>query len=196
MKTLLIIFFIILAILLLPIPLKITLSFSGKKAIIKIYNKEINITKRLKKKIKKASVKANDKIEEEIIHKDLVNPHNTKKIIRLLRKNKYKLSLKMKVNINYSLDDAAYTAFAYGLLHQLLSFVAASLGLFFNLKDFKSNIKPSYNKFYLNFEITSIIFINLAKVIYICIIIIYNLKFGSKKLKIPKVKYKEEAQNG
>ncbi len=196
LKTLLVILFIILTILLLPIPLKITLNYSGKKAHIKIYGKEFNITRRIKKKIKKASIKTSEKIEEDIIHKDLVNPHNARKIITILRKNKFKLSLKVKFNINYALEDAAHTAILYGLLHQFTSFISSGLSLFFNLKDFKSEIKPTYNNFYFNFEINSIIFINFAKLIYICIIIIYNLKFGSRKLKVPKAKYKEEVQNG
>ncbi|MEG0772883.1 DUF2953 domain-containing protein [Clostridium sp.] len=196
MKIFLIVLTITSLILLLPIPLKITLSYSGKKAHIKIYNKEINITKRVKKKIKKTTVKVTDKIEEDVIHKDFFNPHNIKKILKILKRNKFKFNYKSNISITYSLEDAAHTAIMYGFLNQLLSYLHGFLAMFLNVKDYKYNINPQYNKYYLNFEITSIVFVNLGKLIYICIIILHALKFGPKKLKLPKVQYKEEMQNG
>ena len=187
---------IITLLILLPIPLKITLSYNGKKALFRIYGKEININRKDKNKIKEASIKTTDKIEEDVIHEDLINPKNARKVIKLLRRNKFKLGLKVHIKIYYSLEDAAHVAILYGVLSSVLSYLNTVLSMFFNVKKYKFNIYPQYNNNYVNFQITSIVFINLAKIIYICVIIIYNLKFKDRKPFFKKAQYKEEMQNG
>lgn len=196
MNVFFIVLLIALIILLFPIPLKITLTYSGGKAHFRIYNKEINLKKKTKKKAEEVTAKQKDALEEATDSGDLFNFKNIKKIIKALKNNKYKFTLKSKISIDYSLEDAAHTAILFGLLNSLLSTTYIVLNMFFKIKEYDFKVTPQYNNYYFNFEIESIISLNLAKIIYMCIIIFYTLKFKDKKNKSIKLQYKEETQNG
>lgn len=185
-----------LIILLFPIPLKITLTYYGGKAHFRIYNKEINLKKKTKEKAEEVAAKQKDALEEATESEDLFNFKNIKKIVKTLKNNKFKFKLKSKISIDYSLEDAAHTAILFGLLNSLLSTIYIVLNMFFKVKNYDFKVTPQYNNNYFNFEIKSIISLNLAKIIYMCIIVFYTLKFKDKKNKSIKVQYKEEMQNG
>jgi len=66
------------------------------------------------------------------------------------------------------------------------------LNLFFKVKNFTPTINIKYNKNFFKFESTSIIFINIAKIIYMVIVIFYHLIKVRKTSSFDKVNLKEE----
>ena len=82
---------------------------------------------------------------------------------------RYKTHIKIKVKLVYGLDDAAYTAITYGLIPTLSTFIFAIIKNIFVVKKKEIHVKPVFNSFYFNLEISSIIYISLAKIIYMYI---------------------------
>jgi Protein of unknown function (DUF2953). len=99
----------------------------------------------------------------------------------LIKKLKYKPVLKLKLNLLYGLDDAAYTALLHGVITSLYPILIQFLSLFFKMKENTIKTQPEFNKFILKLEIDSIIFINLAKVIYISLVTYKHLKQSKKE---------------
>ncbi|WP_346885095.1 DUF2953 domain-containing protein [Clostridium sp. UBA4395] len=192
MKYFLWILAIVTLVLLFPIPIKITLIYANEIFTLKIYNKVIIPSKSKKTKAKKKD-KWSDYVktpnEEEISKlkfKDL------KGIIELFIHSKFKFTIRTKFTVDYSIEDAAINAITYGFLYQITAFISTILNLFFKLKNFTPTINIKYNENFFKFESTSIIFINIAKIIYMVIVIFYHLIKVRKTSSFDKVNLKEE----
>lgn len=164
---------ILLLIFLIPIPIKFKVKYSKKELRFILYN--IDITNKMN--YIKNKTKLDIKYKEDRIP---IFSNTLKVSLNSLKAIKFKPSLKIKINIEYGLDDAAQTAFAFGLLSTFVSILLKASSSFIHIKDEKVNIKPEFNKLILILEIDSIIFINLAKVIYISAIIYRNLRNKEK----------------
>ncbi len=160
MIKLLILFILILFVLVfIPIPLKIKINYINKTFLLKIYN--LNVIDKINLKDNKPSLKRKKKSSSFI--------NNFKINLKSLKKLKFKPHIKIRVNLVYGLDDAAYTAIVYGLMPTLSTFIFALLKNIFVVKKKEIHVKPVFNSFYFNLEISSIIYISLAKVIYMYI---------------------------
>lgn len=165
---------ILVTILLSPIPIKITLIYDKGIFSFKLYNKTIIPSKGRKfteeqKQNLKDSFKAFSREEKPKINfNDVVNT------ISFLKNTKAKFTLRTKINIDYSLDDAALNAILYGILYEGISGIYSLLYPFFRVKTFKPKINTKYNENYFNIRITSIIVVNLGKIIYIVFSIYYG----------------------
>ena len=180
MKLLLIIL-IILVILFIPIPLKITTYYSAEDYYIKFYR--FIILSKQKNKFKKKKEK--ELYKDKTPNKDNLKKNKTTKfnlynfrgkdirtlIIKLYNRS-FKPWLQFKCNIDYSLNDAAKTAFLYGAIcQQLPDLVHLISNIPFKSKKFIFDINPIFeDKFLLKIEISSIIFISLAHIIYVLIL--------------------------
>lgn len=179
-------------ILLFPVPIKLQLFYKDKLFIAKLYNKTIFPYK--KKNILKNKKRTGSK--ENKSKKKSFNFSKGKVVISTLMKNKYKFKLELYIKVDYGFEDACNTAVSYGIFHQLLSNLFIPLKSIFIVDSYKYHINMEYNKNILNFEIKSIIFINLAKIIYIAVKIIYNLWLFNKISNRKNENFKEEFNNG
>ncbi|GAA0115962.1 DUF2953 domain-containing protein [Clostridium senegalense] len=174
---------IILAILFCPIPLKLKLKYINKKLEIFIYKKNLNLDKKHKsnkKNIEKKEKKYKESGIKRKLSKDKLPSIYIKSLLNDLTYNKFKIKMKIKSKVNYSLPDAAHTAILYGYAHQGFVLLQLILKLFFKVKDFKYDLNYEFNKYYINVEIECIFFISLAKIIYICFLVIKNIKRKDK----------------
>ncbi len=192
MKYFLWILAIVILVLLFPIPIKITLIYANEIFTLKIYNKVIIPSKSKKTEAKKKDkpsdyVKTpNEEKTSKLKLKDL------KEIIELFTNSKFKFTIRTKFRLDYSIEDAAINAIAYGFLYQLVAFISTILNLFFKVKNFTPTINIKYNENFIKFESTSIIFINISKIIYMVIVIFYHFMKGRRKSSFNKVNLKEE----
>lgn len=192
MKYFLWIITIVAMVLLFPIPIKITLIYSEEIFTLKLYNKII-IPSKNKKKVVKKNVSLKDNLEEEKKEKpSKFKLRDIKNITDFLVTNKFKFSLRTKLDVDYSIEDAAVNAIVYGLFYQGLAVISTIFNLFFKVKNLDSCINTKYNENYFKFKSTSIIFINIAKVIYMFVSIFYRLNKGRKKSSFKKVNLKED----
>lgn len=192
MKYFLWILAIVTLVLLFPIPIKITLIYANEIFTLKIYNKVI-IPSKTKKTKAKNKYKRSDYVKthnEEKISK--LKFKDLKGIIELFINSKFKFTLRTKFRVDYSIEDAAINAITYGFLYQITAFISTILNLFFKVKNFTPTINIKYNKNFFKFESTSIIFINIAKIIYMVIVIFYHLIKVRKTSSFDKVNLKEE----
>ncbi|MBV7276780.1 DUF2953 domain-containing protein [Clostridium thailandense] len=163
-------------ILFISIPIKIRVEYNIKTFKFTLYN--IDITDKIN------YMKTKFKIDVKYKEDQIPAVSNTSKVIlNSLRDIKFKPNLNIKINIHYGLSDAAYTALVFGLLSNFICITIKLSSLFINIKNKKLNIVPEFNKLALNLEIDSIIFINLAKFIYISSIIYKNLR-NSRKINL------------
>lgn len=160
-------------ILLIPIPIKFKIKYNEKKLRFTLYN--IDITDKMN--YFKNKTKLDIKYKEDRIP---IFSNTLKGSLNSLKAIKFKPSLKIRINVDYGLDDAAQTALAFGLISTFISILLKVSSSFIHIKDEKVNIKPEFDKLILILEIDSIIFINLAKVIYISVIIYNNLRNKEK----------------
>ena len=164
---------ILLGILFLPIPLKLTLTLKDNCFELKIYNKLIYTNKKVKTKENKT--KSN---------KDYFNPTKQisyKALINYLQRNIFKPWIKLNFDFEYSLDDASFTAITYGLLYNFNPILYCLIKKFFSLRSYSFSLIPQFkNVLYLNLKINSIIFFNIFQVI---LILYYTKKsyFDNKK---------------
>ncbi|MEW8993063.1 DUF2953 domain-containing protein [Clostridium sp.] len=192
MKYFLWILAIVMLVLLFPIPIKITLIYANEIFTLKIYNKVIIPSKSKKAKAKKKD-KPKDYIEtpnEEKISKLKIK--DVKEIIELFINFKFKFTMRTNIKIDYAIEDAALNAITYGFLYQITAFISTILNLFFKVKKFTPTINIKYNENFFKFKSTSIIFINIAKIIYMVIAIFYHYIKGRKTSSFDKVNLKEE----
>lgn len=172
-----IIIFFILVILFIPLKVRITLSFdkcSGLQIFIYNYNiKNSKIYKKLTSKEKKAK-----KAKEP---KKNININTLWLLLKKLDNNSYKPKLYLNSNIDFQVEDAAYTAMIYGISNALIPFIERFINVFFSISSFKIHVNPLFNnENSVSFNIKSIIKVNLAKLIYMAIII---YKYGGEALK-------------
>lgn len=192
MKYFLWILAIVTLVLLFPIPIKITLIYANEIFTLKIYNKVI-IPSKTKKTKAKNKYKRSDYVKthnEEKISK--LKFKDLKGIIELFINSKFKFTIRTKFTMDYSIEDAAINAITYGFLYQITAFISTILNLFFKVKNFTPTINIKYNENFFKFESTSIIFINIAKIIYMVIVIFYHFIKVRKTSSFDKVNLKEE----
>ncbi|WP_096145468.1 DUF2953 domain-containing protein [Clostridium chauvoei] len=95
-------------------------------------------------------------------------------LYRSITNNKFRPWFKLKGELDFAFNDAAYTAIGYGLLCNLNPILFAVFNQIFSVKKFKLQINPHFNEDkILNFTISSIIYFNLAHAIRI-LYLIYN----------------------
>lgn len=148
--------FIIVLILFIPIPLKVKINCIDKKLQLFLYNKKLKF-KAPKYESKKEKRKTKKKMKIHFI-KDFIN---------FLDKSSVKLNIKTNINIDIGIEDAANLAILYGILNSLNYPVYRLISIVFNILDFKFNIVPHFNNTIFSFKSESIIYVTLAKLIYI-----------------------------
>ncbi|MGK0468625.1 DUF2953 domain-containing protein [Clostridium sp.] len=178
----LIVFLITLTIILFPVPLKITLKYSKKNLEIYVYNKKLHRKEHKKSKPiknqKKSSYKSYTLIDINLI----IN-----KIIGL----KFKPTLTLETKLEYGFDDSALVAILFGLIHSTYSFLYLLLLNFVNVKKINHEVIPYFKQKNLSIEISSIIYTNLAKIIYmltIMLICFISINIRHKKMSLGKYK--------
>lgn len=175
---------ILIFIILFPIKLKLSILFIDNK--LKIFVYKFKIYPKKKKKIVKHTELKNNPInnakssqktfEEEKKSRKKIEV-NIKNLISSLMNNKIKPKLKLELLIDYSLGDAAHTAQIFGIINTLIYLNFEVLNLFIKLKTPKISITPIFNsELLVNTKINSILYINLAQIIYIAILVLKNIK--------------------
>ena len=196
----LIIFIVLILILFIPIPLKFKIHYSKDRYYIKFYNinllsndggilnKLLNKKEKTTKKKKKRKTKSEDpkkytnidpkKRKFDIDYKLLI-----KNIYFELSRNKFKPSIKFNSDTIYSLGDASRTAIFLGVFYNINPILLYIFSIIFKVKVLDNDVKPIF-KDQILFEITisSIITFNLAKIIYMGIII-YKCIFDDSIIK-------------
>ena len=179
------IFFVILLIFFIPIPVKFNIYYSLVNYYVKLYgltiiSKKKSVQKKMRYHEAKPSLKKEHKFFSSFYNKvDLKYIVDYKSLISTFYNLKFKPLLKMKFSLDYSLNDAAKTAIFYGILYQTPPLVYLLINIPFQTYKFNFKINPIFeDKFLLKIETSSIIFISFANIIYI----IMNLfKFRKKQ---------------
>ncbi|GAA0076139.1 hypothetical protein UT300005_05170 [Clostridium sp. CTA-5] len=179
---------IILIIILIPFPLKISMYFSDEDYYIKLYKIII-----LSKKNTTHNVKL-EKNEKEDTHKkvkrklskknyfELFKKINKRYLINKLYSSKFKPFINLTGDLSYSLGDAANTAISYGILYQVCPIIYFLFNILFKTNKFKFNLNPVFkDKILVKFEISSILFFSIANIINI-LIIIFKCMIYSKEV--------------
>ena len=160
-----------------PIPLKFNIYYSLKDYHIKLYN--IKIISKKKHKFNLSDInKKNIDSSSKIFSKFFTDFKNFRLLLFKFYKLKFKPLIRIKYQISYSLNDAAKTAIFYGVLSQFIPVVYFSNNIFFKTKKFDFSINSLFeDKFLVKIEISSIIFISIANIIFmIVILLIYKFK--------------------
>jgi hypothetical protein len=166
MLFILILFFLLIVV---PIPIKVKVKYNDMKLDFYVYNINLNDKIRfIKKRTKRIVDTKPDRIHA------FINTLQTSSY--LTRKLKFKPALKIKLDLLYGLDDAAYTALLHGVITSFYPILIQFVNLFFKVKESNIKIQPEFNKFIVNLEIDSIISVNLVKVIYISFISYRHLR--------------------
>jgi len=180
-----ILFLLALIVLLFPIPLKITLKYSNKVMEIYLYNKQLKSKKKLEIDLENNNLES---IIKENFFSSLIFS-NIKIIIYKIKRLKFKPTVTLNTKLEYGFDDAAFVAILFGLIHSIYSFLYLALINFVKVKTTNFKVIPHFEENDFNMEILSVIYINLAKTIYIAFVmlpcfikIIYN-KTNVKKFK-------------
>lgn len=87
---------------------------------------------------------------------------------------KYKPVVNLNLNLEYGFGDAAYTGIFYGIFSAALPILHEKVSLYININKHSYYLKPNYDKQLVNIMIDGIIKLNLAKAIYIFIVINFN----------------------
>lgn len=169
---------IILVIFLIPLPLSITFIYENNKLSVFIYKFKIYPTKNVKKTIKKP--------RRGTLYPKMLYFKILQYIYQKSGHFLFKSSLDFKLHINYGLDDAYYTAILYGLIEGITNSTYYLFSKIFKIKNFDININPEFNRSIFQLKVKSIIFINLAKIIYMSSLIYISFKKGSKQYLRPK----------
>jgi len=179
------IFFVILLIFFIPIPVKFNIYYSLVNYYVKLYgltiiSKKKSVQKKMRYHEAKPSLKKEHKFFSSFYNKvDLKYIVDYKSLISTFYNLKFKPLLKMKFSLDYSLNDAAKTAIFYGILYQTPPLVYLLINIPFQTYKFNFKINPIFeDKFLLKIETSSIIFISFANIIYIIIIL---FKFRKKQ---------------
>lgn len=174
-----VVFFIILLIFFIPIPLIIKIHYSENLYYIKFFNFTIlNSNTKIANKINPSS---NKKKKKYFLSK-IFQTNNKKKLsisnlyIRISN-NRFKPKIMLKCHLNFSLEDAAMTAISYGLLNNIQVLLLLSLEKVFRIKNNVFSINPQFiGKNLLIFTVSSIIYFNIAQIIYILFLIYKSLE--------------------
>jgi len=176
-----IIFLLALVLILFPIPLKITLKYSNKVMEIYLYNKQLKSKKPLKPGLKK-DLEGN--IKENFFNSLFLS--NIRLIIFKIRRLKFKPTITLNTKLEYGFDDAAFVAILFGLIYSTYSFLYLILINFVKVKTTDFKVTPHFKENDFNMEISSVIYINLAKTIYIAFVMslcFINIKHNNTNIK-------------
>lgn len=163
------IFLILVLICLLPFPIKLGFSFINNKIIISLYNLKINFDREKKRKAK-------FKVKYEM---------NLKEYIQEIKHLHFKATMKTNIYIHMGLDDAAKTAELFGVMNYLIPIIFIELEKFFKIKKYDYNVIPDFKENIFEIKINSIIWISIAKTIYILLhmmVTMLKLHTGPKKI--------------
>ncbi|OFI07620.1 hypothetical protein CLOACE_02240 [Clostridium acetireducens DSM 10703] len=154
-------------ILFIPFPIKICFYYNNGKINVFLY--KINLSNNINKKynIKKEGKKEYDN-KEKVSYVYLKNTYGS--IYKIFQSLKFKPKLSFHISLYYGLGDAAHTAIFYGILNSLYTVIYKTIDNFFNIKHIAFKVKPNLENKVLKVNITSIFYINLAKLIYMLII--------------------------
>jgi hypothetical protein len=168
---LIIIFTILFILFLIPIKIKINVLYQDKKLNIFFFNKNLSLKD---KKIHQAKEKG----KKNKFIRDLQSslPKCIPSILIDLDRNFIKPKMKFEFILDYGTDDAASTALCYGLMQSISPLLYKSISIIFNIKKYDFIITPHFNEYLLNFRITSIISVNLVKLIYMLIRILCTIR--------------------
>lgn len=165
---------VLIVIIFLPIPLKLKFTTFNKDYNVFIYN--FSLKKLIEKKTKgvpsKSKKKENPKIENQPKTKKVIDKSG---LISSLKNNKFKLKLKFTLLFDYGLDDAFNTAMIFPLLNSISPFLFFILEIPFSIKKYRMSVSPKFNCNFIKLEIESIIFLSIAKIIYMTILILKNI---------------------
>jgi hypothetical protein len=181
-----IVLLLITTIILFPIPIKITLKYTNKLLEIYIYNKKLNInvpsTNKLKHKTKSKTNLVSKFIKS-------INFNDIRQIVYKIINLKFKPSLILKTKLEYGVDDAAFVAILFGMIHSAYSFLYLLLKNFVTVKTIDLKVTPYFEEKDFKIKIKSIIYVSLAKIIYMAIIMsicLINIKLSHKKINVEK----------
>lgn len=167
---------IILMLLFIPFPVILDFFYKDYDIILKLYNrsiKEIQLFNRVQE------------TKHDLQRKHFFFPFD---YIREIKRFHFKPHLKVHANIILGLDDAAKTAEIFGLMNYFIQLAFLFSKNFFKIKDIDYKINPDFKKNILEIKIHSIIWINIAKTIYIVISILFIMIKTHNKYK--KINYK------
>jgi hypothetical protein len=165
---------VILLILFIPFPIKLSIYYSSVDYYVKVY--KLTLFSKKKHGIKRKHIKRNKpliKKEHKFFHQFYERINFRFLILNLQNLNlKLKPLLRIKLSLDYSLNDAARTAIFYGVLCQAPPLIYILLSKPFKINRYNFKINPRFeNNFLLKFESSSIIFLSFANIIYITIIL-------------------------
>ncbi|WP_066873745.1 DUF2953 domain-containing protein [Clostridium mediterraneense] len=171
---------ILILIFIIPVKIRLKITFSNKKLNIylykfKIYSNDKNIVNdNLNSKYDKENIEEETPIKK---NKKINIKFNIENLITMFRNNKIKPISNLTLISDYSLSDCALTAQVYGLINTVVYSLISVMGLFVKINKSNISITPSFtDNSNLNFEFESIIYINLAQIIYIAFILLINIE--------------------
>ncbi|MGH4125648.1 MAG: DUF2953 domain-containing protein [Clostridium sp.] len=177
-----------LIIILFPIPLKITLKYKNKALGIYIYNKKIKAKSPSKDKVN-SKIKTIEKGIKKIDFFKTLTYNDLNLIIYKIKNLKFKPTIILNTTLEYGFDDAAFVAIIFGLIHSTYSFFYLLLQNFTKVKKINLKVIPHFKENDVNMEISSIIYTNLGKIIYISFVMISCLiNIKHKKTNLNKYK--------
>lgn len=185
MNLLFFVLLIILFLLFVPIPFKFDMHFSFDDYYIKFYgftivskNKIHNRRSKNSKEKISPPIKKNKKIKKNIEFRK----ENLKIFLSKLYHRRFKPTLYINSSLSYSLNDAFNTAIAFGALSNINTPVYILLNVIFKVKKFKFETKPIFkDKYFLDYDTSSIFFLSLAELIYITTIV-FKYLLNSKEV--------------
>lgn len=154
----LILFLIIL--LFIPIPIKFYMIYDENTLSLKLAHKMISLDKSKLKDINKKFPKNKKYNKKKKYFKD---------IVKYFKNTPSKPKLKIDIDLNYGFEDAYITAISYGALYSVYPFILGFISSYFTVKKERLHIEPHFNKNIFSFEIKSIFFMSIAKIMYIYI---------------------------
>lgn len=147
-------------------PIKLRVDFSNKGY--KIYIYKILLFSNVSKSVFN---KREQKIIEKKTERTLIKRKwAVKKFIEKFMDLKYKLNIKVDLKCDFGVDDAAYTAILYGLLNSISSLFYILTFKYFNVKKYKIDLIPHFNKSTLIIDFICIFNVNLVNIITIIFI--------------------------
>ncbi|MBX4259113.1 DUF2953 domain-containing protein [Clostridium estertheticum] len=167
-----IVFLFVLTIVLFPIHLKITLKYTNKVLEIYIYKKKLGVNKSLKSNSKDKLKSKPAKIFFKPLNLIDIDLSDINLISHKFKKLKFKPTLILNTKLEYGFDDAALVAIVFGLIHSAYSLLYLILINFVKVKNIDLKVTPQFKENNLNMEISSIIYINFAKIIYMAFVIL------------------------
>lgn len=144
-----------------PIPIKIYITYCENTLSLKIGNKVFSLD-RLKLKDINKNFSA-----EKIRKKESKQKLSFKSILGYLKNTSSKPKLKLEIDLDYGFEDAYVTAVSYGIFYSIYPVILGVMTPYFTIEKENLNIKPHFNKRIFTFEIKSIFFMSIAKIMYI-----------------------------